>query len=290
MGRRERVGWTLLGLVVLVAARARLVVPEAGWDAFSHWGLRAQAFAAAGQLVDAHSEHEYYPPLVPLLEAWLYLHRGMVSIDLGKTVWAVIGGAFAVCLAWHLRLSLRSAGWRRTWRWHRAGHDGAPRRLLDGQADLALTAYLTLATLAAWQWQRTRRSRLAACRSAVFGGRRGADQVRGLAARRRRGRGHRVVEALPWRWPSEHTVGAALCLVGPAPAGIAGCGSLVEAHAWRSPRTPSTSGPFQPLAIGGVLLALVGGLRRRAHRRRRPGRRAGLGASAGEPARSRRCG
>src|SRR5207245_6585183 len=61
-------------------------------------------------IVNAHSEHEYYPPLVPLLETWLYVHRGLVSIDLGKTVWALVGDAFAVCLAWHLRLSV-GRGW-----------------------------------------------------------------------------------------------------------------------------------------------------------------------------------
>jgi hypothetical protein len=111
MSVSERAGWLVLGLVLLAATARALLVPEAGWDAFSHWGLRAQAYALAGTIVDAHSEHEYYPPLVPLLEAWLALHRGAVSIDLGKTISAFTGSAFAVCLAWHLRLSLQRA-WR----------------------------------------------------------------------------------------------------------------------------------------------------------------------------------
>ncbi len=152
--RREWIGWALLGLLLLGGLLRSVLVPESGWDAYSHWGLRAQAYADAGTVVNAHSEHEYYPPLVPLLEAWVYLHRGLVSIDVGKSVWAVIGGAFAICLAWHLRLALRSA-WL-------APYLGAAiilttTALLEGfwtgQADLALTAYLTLATLAAWRWQ-----------------------------------------------------------------------------------------------------------------------------------------
>ncbi len=152
--RRERLGWALLGLVLLGALVRSVLVPESGWDAYSHWGLRAQAFADAGTIVNAHSEHEYYPPLVPLLEAWLYLHRDLVSIDAAKTVWAVIGSAFGVCLAWHLRLALRAA-WLAPYL--AAGIVLTATALIEGfwtgQADLALTAYLTLATLAAWRWQ-----------------------------------------------------------------------------------------------------------------------------------------
>jgi hypothetical protein len=153
---RERLGWLLLGAILLGATVRSFSVPEAGWDAYSHWGLRAQAFALAGTIVNAHSEHEYYPPLVPLLEAWLYLHRGGPTIDLGKTVWAVIGSAFGVCLAWHLRLSLRLP-------WLAPvlatgimlGTTALIESFWTGQADLALTAALTLATLAIVQWQRS---------------------------------------------------------------------------------------------------------------------------------------
>ena len=63
----ERAAWLGLGGVLLAALVRSLLVPEAGWDAYSHWGLRAQAYALAGTLVNAGSEHEYYPPLVPLL-------------------------------------------------------------------------------------------------------------------------------------------------------------------------------------------------------------------------------
>jgi len=166
---RESVGWLLLGLLLVSSLGRSFVVPEAGWDAFSHWGLRAQAFALAGTLVDARSEHEYYPPLVPLLEAWLFAHRGLISLDLAKTVWAVLGGAFAVCLGWHLRLSLR-VGWLAPYL--AIGIVLATPGLLEGfwtgQADLALTAYLSLATLAAWRWQQ-QPDRQWLVQAAVFG-------------------------------------------------------------------------------------------------------------------------
>jgi hypothetical protein len=156
MDRAERWAWAALGLLLAAATLRSLIVPEAGWDAYSHWGLRAQAYALAGTVTNAGSEHEYYPPLVPLLEAWLYLHRGAVLIDLGKTSSAVIGSAFAICLAWHLRLVLRPV-------WLAPLASGAiilsTTELLDGfwtgQADLAVTTWLTLATLAAWQSLRT---------------------------------------------------------------------------------------------------------------------------------------
>jgi hypothetical protein len=152
--RREWFGWALLGLLLVGGLVRSVLVHESGWDAYSHWGLRAQAYADAGTVVNAHSEHEYYPPLVPLLEAWLYLHRGLVSIDLGKTVWAVIGSAFAMCLAWQLRLALRPV-WLAPYL--AVAIMLTTTALIEGfwtgQADLALTAYLTLATLAAWRRQ-----------------------------------------------------------------------------------------------------------------------------------------
>jgi hypothetical protein len=97
---------------------------------------------------------------VPLLEAWLYAHRGGVSIDLGKTVWGLVGSAFAMCLAWHLRLSLNTP-------WLASpfaagtifGTTALAEGFWTGQADLALTAYLSLATLAIVRWQRSPNSR-----------------------------------------------------------------------------------------------------------------------------------
>ncbi|GAC1325578.1 MAG: hypothetical protein NVSMB2_24240 [Chloroflexota bacterium] len=152
-----RVGWAALAAVVLAAVVRSLLMPELGWDAYSHWGLRAQAYAMAGTVVNAGSEHDYYPPLVPLLEAWFDLHLGRVSLDLSKSVWAVTGGAFAICLTAHLHNVLR-AQWLAPWL--AIGIVLITSELLDGffsgQADLPMTAFLTLATLACWHWTRDR--------------------------------------------------------------------------------------------------------------------------------------
>jgi hypothetical protein len=150
----ERLAWAIL-LILLGAASVRsLLVPESGWDAYSHWGLKALAFTTEGTIADAGTVHEYYPPLVPLLESWFSLQRRLVSIDLMKTIWAVVGSAFAISLAWHLRLSLTNKALAPVFT---AAIVLATPQLLDGfwtgQADLALTAYLTLATLAIWQWR-----------------------------------------------------------------------------------------------------------------------------------------
>jgi len=152
--RRERLGWLLLGGVLLAATVHALLVREAGWDAYSHWGLKALAAAQAGTLVDTGTVHEYYPPLVPLLEAFLYRQRAMASIDLGKDLWPLIGSAFAICLAWHLRLLLT---YPQRWLapYLATGVILGTTQLLEdfatGQADLALCAFLSLASLAALQ-------------------------------------------------------------------------------------------------------------------------------------------
>ena len=256
---RERLGWLVLGAVLAAASLRALLVPESGWDAYSHWGLRAQAYALAGGVVDAGSEHEYYPPLVPLLEAWLYLHRGLVSIDLGKTVWALVGSAFALCLAWHLRLSLRLA-WLAPYA--AAAIVLATTALLEsfwtGQADLPLAAWLSLGGLAAFQWLRAP-DRAWLVQAGVFGAAAALTKFEGaprvgvmaLALLLEAGLVRRRASALP-----------ALVL------------ALSAAAAWlvwtsielRTGITPNAEhlGPLQPLAFGSVLLALVavfGGLR-----------------------------
>ena len=246
---------------MLLAATVRsLLVPEAGWDAFSHWGLRAQAYALAGTIVDAHSEHEYYPPLVPLLEAWLYLQRGAVSIDLGKTVSALIGSAFAVCLAWHLRLSLRLP-WLAPWLGTAilVGATALLENFWTGQADLALTTYFTLATLALLQWQRAP-SQQWLVQVALFGAAASLTKFEGLP---RVGVVAAVLLVEAWltrRWAAHLTAGVVLI-------GSAGVASLLwTAFELTHGITANAEhlGPFQPLAIGGVLLtlaAVLGGVR-----------------------------
>jgi hypothetical protein len=256
----ERAGWLVLGGLLIAASVRSLLVPEAGWDAYSHWGLRAQAYAlAGGSIVSAHSEHEYYPPLVPLLEAWLYLHRGGVSIDLGKTVWALLGSAFALCLAQHLRLSLRSP-WLAPWL--AAAIVVATTGLLEGfwtgQADLPLTAYLTLATLAIVQCQRAPEKRWLIL-AAIFGAAAALTKFEGLP------RVGVVVAAL----------GVEVLLSrrrsGLFGAAVLGLAAVLAALVWTTFElthgiTPNAEhiGQFQPLAIGSVLLSLAavfGGVR-----------------------------
>src|SRR5438105_14441353 len=45
---RERAAWLALALLLAAATVRAWLVPEAGWDAFSHWGLKAEAFATHG--------------------------------------------------------------------------------------------------------------------------------------------------------------------------------------------------------------------------------------------------
>jgi hypothetical protein len=259
VGTRGRTGWYILGVVLMAAVIRSVVVPEAGWDAYSHWGLRAQAFATAGTIVDAHSEHEYYPPLVPLLEAWLYLHRGAASIDLAKVIWALVGSGLAICLGWHLRLSLHPV-WLAPYA--AVGVVLGATALLEsfwtGQADLALTAWLTLAVLSAWQWQRAQ-NRAWLFQTAIFSAAAALTKFEGLprvgvvvAAL--------LVEALiarQWRLWRPATVLAACAVVASA------VWTVVELTHAIAPNGEHV-GAFQPLAIGSVLvglLAVFGGIR-----------------------------
>ncbi|MDQ6674790.1 MAG: hypothetical protein M3069_29310 [Chloroflexota bacterium] len=262
MGWPERAGWALLGLVLLAAIARALRVPEAGWDAFSHWGLRAQAYALAGTLVDAHSEHEYYPPLVPLLEAWLYLHRGLVSIDLGKGISALIGSAFGVCLAWHLSLSL-SLRWLAPWL--AAAILAATTALLEsfwtGQADLALTAYFSLATLAMLQWRRAP-SRVWLVHAALFAAAAALTKLEGFPRIAIVAAALVAETLLVRRLARARNSMAALVPVVAAGLGLLTWSAFAATHGI----TANTEhlGPFQPLAIGGVLLGLAavfGGVR-----------------------------
>jgi hypothetical protein len=267
VGRVETVGWLILGLVALAALIRSVIVPESGWDAYSHWGLRAQAFAQAGTLVDAHSEHEYYPPLVPLLEAWLYLHRGLAPIDLGKTVWAIVGGAFAVCLTWHLRLSLRLV---QLAPWLAAAIVVGTTALLEGfwtgQADLPLTVYLSLATLAAWQWQRAP-DRGWLIQTAIFAAAAALTKFEGLprvgvlvVALLASAALSRQLDRQPPAWSRTWLPATALLV---AAGGGAALWTAFELSHGIAPNGEHL-GAVQPLAVGSVLLALLavlGGVR-----------------------------
>jgi hypothetical protein len=255
----ERAAWLGLGVLLVAATVRSFVVPEAGWDAFSHWGLKAQAFTVHGTIVSAGTVHEYYPPMVPLLEAWLSLHGGAVSIDFMKLVWPLVGAAFAICLAWHVRLAIGP-----TWLApaFAIGILLGTTQLLEGfwtgQADLALTAYLTLATLAAWQWLHTADRRWLV-HVALFGAATALTKYEGLP------RVGIVVLAL--------LVEALLarCRKHVQPALVLGVAAVVGYLPWLAFRwlhgigaTSEHISQFQPAALGAVLvavLAVLGGVR-----------------------------
>jgi hypothetical protein len=196
---------------------------------------------------------------VPLLEAWLYLHRGLVSIDLGKTVWALVGSAFALCLAWHLRLSLRPA-WPAPYVATAIvlGTTALLEGFWTGQADLPLAAWLGLGGLAAFQWLRAP-DRAWLVQAGVFGAAaaltkfEGAPRVGVMALAL-------LVEAALVRRRAGALPALVLALA------AAGAWLVWTGIALRTGITPNAEhlGPFQPLALGGVLLALggvFGGLR-----------------------------
>ncbi len=250
--RSERFAWLALAVILLGASVRAWLVPEAGWDAFSHWGLKAQAFASSGTIADAGTVHEYYPPLVPLLEAWLTSHRGLISIDYMKLVWPLVGSAFAIALSWHLRLELGG-----TWLAPSLGITillGTTQLLESfwtGEADLALTAYLTLATLAAWQYLRNLDRRWLV-HVAIFGGAAALTKYEGLP------RVGVVILAL--------LIEAALarCRRHAVPALVLGGAALIAYLPWLAFRfthgitaTSEHIAQFQPAAIGAVLVTIV---------------------------------
>lgn len=153
---RERAGWIILAGVLGAILLRGWTSPETGWDAYSHWGLKARAYFLWGTVRDPGTAHAYYPPLVSLLEAWLYAHLGRADINAAKNLWGLLGAAFTVCVAWHARLVLRP-----TWIAPLValgvllGSIELVENFWTGQADLALTAFLTLSTLALYQWVRT---------------------------------------------------------------------------------------------------------------------------------------
>lgn len=153
--RTELLGWLLLSAVLAGAVVRAWIVPEAGWDAYSHWGFKAQAYFLAGHFIPTNTAHEYYPPLVPLAEMHLFALLGNSNIDLAKVIWALAGSAFVFSLAWHLRLALPRPSRAP---YYALGILLGTELLLEsfwtGQADLALTAFLCLGTLALFRVQR----------------------------------------------------------------------------------------------------------------------------------------
>jgi hypothetical protein len=71
--------------------------PIWAWDALSTWGLKAKAFyLAQGLDLGRVDIHNYYPNLVPLLLAYLYLWLGGVFDSLVKAVFPLWGGGIVL--------------------------------------------------------------------------------------------------------------------------------------------------------------------------------------------------
>ena len=224
-----------------------------------------------GRIVDAGTVHEYYPPLVPLLEAWLYLIAAPSRSTSVKTIWALLGSAFAICLAWHLRLALGRAWLAPVLR---RGDQSSPRpQLLDGfwtgQADLALTAYLTLATLAVWQWQRAA-DRAGSSRRRCSAPPAALTKYEGLP------RVAVVLLAVLLVAALERCRPRALpaLVVGVAVALAYAAVARASARSTASPRSSEHLSQLQPPAIRRAARGTGRRLRRGAHRRRTAGRRA----------------
>ena len=166
VGRGERVGWALLGLIVVAAPVRSFVVPEAGLGRLFALGPQRPGLRPLRDIVTRAPSTSTTRPWSPCSKRGCYFHRGATSIDLGKTVWAVVGSAFAICLAWHLRLGLRPTLARpgTSRRGIVLTTTAAHRRLLDRSGRPALTAYLTLATLADLAMARRRRPSPGSCR------------------------------------------------------------------------------------------------------------------------------
>jgi hypothetical protein len=174
-------------------------------------------------------------------------------------VWAVVGGAFGLCLGWHLRLGLRSA-WLAPYL--ACAILLATTALIEGfwtgQADLPLTASLSLATLAVWQWQRAP-ARSWLVQAAIFAAAAALAKFEGLP---------RVgvlvaavlLEGALQRQPRFWRPAPPLLIAGVAAGLVWAAFELTHAIAANGEHV----GPLQPLALGGVLLALLavfGGVR-----------------------------
>jgi hypothetical protein len=94
----------LIGLAFGFSFLRATLYPIWAWDALSTWGLKAKAFYL-GQGLDLSRVdiHNYYPNLVPLLMAYLYLWLGGVLDHLVKAVFPLWGGGLVLLYYCFLR-------------------------------------------------------------------------------------------------------------------------------------------------------------------------------------------
>ena len=80
------------------------IYPIWAWDALSTWGLKAKAFyLARGLDLSRIDIHNYYPNLVPLLMAYIYLWLGSVADHLVQALFPLWGGVIVVLFYCFLR-------------------------------------------------------------------------------------------------------------------------------------------------------------------------------------------
>lgn len=150
---------TLLALLLLTFCFALLratLYPLWAWDAVSTWGLKAKAFYLSRTIdLSRFEAHNYYPNLIPLLMAYLYLWLGGVEDHLVKALFPLWGG----CLLLIFYRFLRRSG---------VGRQGALLgcaflvlngatlivHLFIAYADLALSYYMLAAAGLLWLWLR----------------------------------------------------------------------------------------------------------------------------------------
>lgn len=94
-----------IGLEVLTVFFQAWIVPMEAYDAVANWGLKAKAiFLARGIPTDLLQSLEYqvfhpdYPPLVPLLESYIYLGMGWAGDTGSKTLFPLFFAATLIVL------------------------------------------------------------------------------------------------------------------------------------------------------------------------------------------------
>jgi hypothetical protein len=172
----QRTLWRLL--VAWLAVRFALLLAEVWWrplypwDAWTQWGTKARVWFELGRLVpfvevtewlsgnapDSYFDHgPHYPATVPLLQVWAAIVIGRWDDALVNLPWWITGVAFAVAL----HGGLKQLGFPYLFA---LGGTAMVLSLpivnvhvaLAGYADLPMAAYITLATLAALRFVRTR--------------------------------------------------------------------------------------------------------------------------------------
>jgi hypothetical protein len=113
LSRLEKILLLLLVVAFGFSFLRATIYPIWAWDALSTWGLKAKAFyLARGLDLSRIDIHNYYPNLVPLLMAYIYLWLGRVADHLVQALFPLWGAAILVlfyCFLRRLGLSRVSA-------------------------------------------------------------------------------------------------------------------------------------------------------------------------------------